>query len=62
MSEKYAFWVAFRPQSDCCRQGEAKVHIFDFKTTWSEFQRASQTAPERGKAKLGILNFKTTWS
>ena len=35
--------------------------ILDFKTTWSEFQKPSQTTTERGKAKLPILNFKTTW-
>ena len=32
-------------KSDCSRQGEAEVRILDFKTTWSEFQRPSQTAP-----------------
>ena len=62
MSEKYAFWVTLRPQSDSCRQGEAEVHIFDFKATWSEFQKASQTATEQGNAELGILNFKKTSS
>ena len=46
MSEKYAFWVTLRPQSDRCRRGEAEVRILDFKTTWSEFQKASQTATE----------------
>ena len=61
-SRKYAFWVTLRPQSDCCRQGEAKVHILNFKTTWSEFQRPSQTASEQGNAELRILDFKTTWS
>ena len=45
-SEKYASWVTHRPQSDRCRQGEAEVSILDFKTTWSEFQKASQTATE----------------
>ena len=30
--------------------------------TWSEFQKASQTAAEQGKAELRILDFKTTWS
>ena len=44
MSEKYAFWVTLRPKSDRCRQGEAKVRILNFITTWSEFQKASQTA------------------
>ena len=43
-SEKHAFWVTFRPQSDHCGQEEAKVRKLDFKTTWSEFQKASQTA------------------
>ena len=45
-SEKYSFWVTLRPQSDCCCGGEAEVRILDFKTTWSEFQRGSQTATE----------------
>ena len=48
--------------STYCGQGEAEVRILNFKTTWSEFQRASQTATEWGEAKLGILDFKTTWS
>ena len=50
MSEKYAFWITLRPQSDRCRRGEAKVRILDFKTTWSEFQKANQTATEQGNA------------
>ena len=62
MSEKYAFLVTLRQQSDSCCQSKAEVRIFDLKTTWSEFQRASQTATERGEAELRILNFKTTWS
>ena len=45
-----------------CHQGEAEIRILDFKTTWSEFQRATQTATMQGKAKLHILDFKTTWS
>ena len=44
-SEKYASWVTLRAQLDYCRQGEAEVRILDFKTTWSEFQMPSQTAP-----------------
>ena len=40
-SEKYASWVTFRSQWDRCRQGEAKVRILNFKTTWSEFQMPS---------------------
>ena len=51
MSEKYAFWVTLRPQSDCCCQVEAEVRIFNFKITWSEFQKVNQTATEQGKAK-----------
>ena len=36
--------------------------MLDFKTTWSEFQKASPTVAERIEAKLRILDFKTTWS
>ena len=50
MSKKYAFWVTLRPQSDPCHQSEAVVRILDFKTTWSEFQMANQTATEQGNA------------
>ena len=39
-------------------RGEAELRILDFKTTWSEFQKASQTAAERGEAELRILNSK----
>ena len=60
MSEKYAFWVTLRPQSDRCRRGEAEVRILYFKTTLSEFQKASQTATERGEADMRILDFQTT--
>ena len=59
-SEKYASWVTLRPQSDRCHRGKAEVRIFNFKTTWSEFQKASQTATEQGEAELRILDFKTT--
>ena len=41
---------------------KAEVRILDFKTTWSEFQKASQTATKRGKAELHILDFETRWS
>ena len=61
MSKKYAFWVTLRPQSDCCRRGEAEVRILNFKTTWSEFQRASQTDAKRGNAEISILDFKTIY-
>ena len=44
------------------RQGKAEVHILNFETTWSEFQKPSPTAPTQGEAKLPILDFKTTWS
>ena len=40
----------------------AELRLLNFKTTWSEFQRTSQTAPERGEAELSILYFKTTMS
>ena len=43
-------------------RGEAELHILDFKTAWSEFQKYRQTATGLGKAKLRILDFKTTWS
>ena len=62
MSEKYASWVTLRPQWEHCRRGEVEVHILNFINSWSEFQKASQTATERGNAELRILNFKTTWS
>ena len=62
MSEKYAFWVTLRPQSDRCCCGKAKVRILDLKTTCSEFQMASQISTERGEAELHIFDFKTTWS
>ena len=50
MSEKYAFWITLRPQSYRCRRGKAEVRILDFKTTWSEFQKANQTATKQGNA------------
>ena len=62
MSEKCAFWGTLRPQLDHYRRGEAKVHLLNFKTTWSEFQKTSQTAPEQVEAELCILYFKTTLS
>ena len=36
-------------KSDCSRRGEAEVRIINFKTTWSEFQLPSQTAPAEAK-------------
>ena len=48
-SEKYASWVNLTHQLDCSCRGEAEVHILDFKTTWSEFQMPSQTAPAEAK-------------
>ena len=59
MSEKYIFWVTPGPHLDHCRQGKAKVRILNFKTTWTEFQKVSQTATEQ--AERCIFNFKTTW-
>ena len=41
-------------------RGEAELRILDFKTTWSEFKKPSQTAARRGEAELRILDFKTT--
>ena len=48
-SEKYASWVTLSPQSDRYCRGEAEVRIINFKTTWSEFQLPSQTAPAEAK-------------
>ena len=48
-NEKYASWVIIRPQWDCRCGGEAEVRIINFKTSWSEFQMPSQTAPTEGK-------------
>ena len=62
MSVEYAFWIILRPQSDCCHRGEAEVRTFNFKTTWSEFQKPSQTATQRSEAELSVFNFKITWS
>ena len=36
------------PSQTAAERGEAELRIFDFKTTWSEFQMASQTATEHG--------------
>ena len=48
-SEKYTSRVTLRPQWDRCCRGEAKVRTLNFKTTWSEFQVPSQTAPAEAK-------------
>ena len=58
MSEKYAFWVTLKPQSDHCHRGKAEVRILNFKTTWSEFQKHYQTAAMRGEAELRMYNLK----
>ena len=50
------------PSQTAAERGKAKLRILDFKTTWSEFQKASPTAAEQGEAELRILDFKTTWS
>ena len=50
----------FGSPSDPSQTAATEVRILDFKTTWSEFQKANQTATERGKAELHILDFKTT--
>ena len=51
-----------RSQWDHCHKCKAEVCITDFETTWSEFQKASQTSTGQDKAKLRILSFKTTES
>ena len=33
-------------KSECSHRSKAKVRILNFKTTWSEFQKPSQTAAE----------------
>ena len=62
MSEKYASWVTLIPQWDRYRRGKAEVRLLNFKTTWSEFQKTSQAAPEQGEAELCIFYFKATLS
>ena len=42
--------LCLRPQWDRCCRGEAEVRLLNFKTTWSEFQKASQTATQQGNA------------
>ena len=49
MNEKYAFWVTLRTHSDHCCWNKAEIRILDFKTTWSEFQKPSQTAASKAK-------------
>ena len=47
MSEKYAFLITLRPQSDHSRRGEAEVRILDFKTKWSEFHHLPRVSPKQ---------------
>ena len=56
MSEKYAFCVTLRPQLDRCCQGEAKVYILDFKTTWLELKKPCPTAAVQCKVEQRIYN------
>ena len=58
MSEKYASWVTLRTQWDRCQRGEAEVRIINLKTTWSEFQMPSQTAPAEAKPRCVYLVLK----
>ena len=58
MIEKYACWVTLRPLSDHCRRGEAEVRIFDFQTTWTQFQKHCQTTATLGEAELCRDNLK----
>ena len=50
------------PSQTAAERGKAELRILDFKTTWSEFQKASLTAAERGEAELRILDFKDAFS
>ena len=50
------------PSWPTAEQGKAKLRILNFKTTWSEFQKGSQTTTEQGKAEQCIFDFKATWS
>ena len=50
----YVSWVknmhpglTLRPQWDRCHQGEAEVRILNFKQTWSELHKVSQTTTEQ---------------
>ena len=46
-------FITFEEQSPSltdAEQGKAELRILDFKTTWSEFRKPSQTAAERGEA------------
>ena len=51
----YVFLVKnmqFGSPSDPSQTSAAEVHILNFKTTWLEFQKASQTATKQGEAEL----------
>ena len=37
------------PSWTAAERGEAELRILNFKTTWSDFQKPSQTATEQGK-------------
>ena len=50
------------PSGTTVAEAKAEIRLLNFKTTWSEFEKASQTATKQGEAELQILNFKTTWS
>ena len=42
------------------KRGVVELRTFDYKTTWSEFQKPSQTAATQCKAKLHVYNLKKT--
>ena len=44
------------PSQTAAGRGEAELHIIHFKTTWSEFQISSQTAPAEAKPRCVYLN------
>ena len=45
-----------RPSQTAAEQGEAKLRILNFKTTWSEFKKPYQTAAVQVEAELRIYN------
>ena len=49
--EKYASWVPSDPSWTAAERGKAKLCMFNFKTTRSEFQKPSQTAPAEAKSR-----------
>ena len=44
------------PSGTTVAEAKAEIHLLNFKTTWLEFEKVSQTATEQGKAELRIYN------